>query len=546
MELNITFWMHLIVAYFLIIGIGRISSKKPPLFYYLIPFFLITAIPILRIGIFNPDSFVDSDTLFYHSLVDLVMTPDAFKDDAAMQYFASIYHPVYYFFLSGFVRLGIPLPIVTKLIGLSTGIIIPLLFYYLARLIYSEDKIALVSALCSYLILPVSQVAADGLPRSIALVFYLLTLIYSFQYIKNNTFKPFILMTVCMLIILYVHVLTFLFLVIPLAVLFGFHLLRCIKFKKKFLSRPAVLLAVLSILIIFYVWFNNYQSYAVSSRSFLKKSNILWVVAADAQISFLEILRRVEFYPVILFIIYIVFKFFKKTPFYFFEKDISAIVIILLAATFILFKVDNLFYLKPHRYPLVLAIFFYLMALPLLAQGIIRWSQNKIILPVIIVFLVIPSAYFINYNLKRSLFYPEDFPNAIRHEFKLTHELTENNNVIKFKELKAASDYLRTKTTPDTIIACPIWYGDIIRLYAKRTVTSSWYIGAASVSHQKPVEIFKQAVKNSQRIYLNPDRLYTQSGATYFVLEQDAFPLFDHKTEEVFSGRYIKVLKILE
>ena len=77
------------------------------------------------------------------------------------------------------------------------------------------------------------------------------------------------------------------------------------------------------------------------------------------------------------------------------------------------------------------------------------------------------------------------------------------------------------EAVPETeIIACPLRFGDVLRMYAERSVTSSWKIGGAATTYKIAGLVYTDQLNDSYLLYENPLLLYNKYKARYFLFEK--------------------------
>lgn len=518
------------------------ASRRRNIFYCLLPFFFVVSIPIFRAGLLNTHTYVFRGTDIFQSLIDMILNIDLLKNDEAMQFMWQIYPKGYLAMISPLVSMGVSFPIIAKFTSLLAAIIIPALIYYLAIVIYVEKRIAYFAALFSYIIIPSYPLLLSGWPATVGFLLYLLTLSCLFKFMKSGSLASFLCTAMCMLAISWTHLVSFYFLIIPLSVFLIFYLIRNIRNGAYPIIKVSFLWLIMSLVV--YFWFINYHPMRFSSQSFVMDDRLLSINDSYFLVSFWGILGRIGIFPIILLFLFIIFrKSSQKQDRHHFQGEIFTVSIFLLAAAYIISKFDGLFFLLLHRYPPFIALFFYLTGIPLFAEKLSRPGlKNKIVIFIIIVFSLIPVSRYLYSKLNGPLF-PYGFYRTIPEPLQPKNLIQDDIKI--FNELVAVSDYIKYKTPVDAVVATPMWYGDLIRIYSKRSVTSSLYTGGFAAVYGVAGDIFQDHVINSQKMGTNPDYLFDKYKATYFVFYKGEFKQLSLPSVEIFSTDNFKVIKII-
>jgi len=534
-----------IIAIFSLFYIFMLVSGKKRIWYYLLPFFVFTGMIILRTGVFNLYTFVDSDMTAHQGIINMMLDRNLFRYDAEMQFFWKIFPRGYYIILLPFVLMGIPAMVISKLLGLLSGLLIPFLLYRLALVVYAEKRTAYFCALFSYTLIPLYEVSFSGTPRTIGIILYLLALISLFKYLKDRSLFSLFCLGIFMLLIFHVHQVSFVLLVIPVATFLTLYLIRNVKRKKSFLFSLLVILSLGLIMALFISYLINKFSFLdFSNRIFIIKDAELLIRNSDFLITLPGMLKEIGILPICFIIFYAVLRKVQKTGKYPLQNDFFIVSIFLFFFTFLAIQFEAFFSVLAYRYPPFLALFFYFTGLPIVVNMILdRCLRKKIILLVIIAFSLIPTISYVHKRLWWWV-YPYGYHRLVQVYPK--PKINFQDDIKWSKELFAVGSYLGNNTPIDTVIACPMWCGDLIRLYSKRNVTSSWKIGGSARVSKKAGYIYREYVDNSKKLYNDPDYLYRKYNASYFVFDKSAPGLLKAPGAEVFATENLKVVKIME
>lgn len=499
----------LLLTSFILISIYIfISLKKHRLFLIVAPFLVVGLFVISSIGIFDIHSFLDSDLSIHKSLIDMLINNNLFCNDRVMQALFKIYPHGYHYILLPFYRLGIPMPLLSKMLGVIFSFITPLLFYYLGSAIYKRRDLAFLSGIFAYMP-TVWHTIYSGLPRSIGFIFSLLAIAFLFKY--RNTKRLIYIITDYLIIslLILVHPFSALVLFIFTCLFLIFELIFTEKLEQSYkFIKAIVLLFIIAPFLIFYL--NGQRQFLeFTNRGFLVQSGLFSRVPYAIQK--IKIIQSIGLFPILLFAYVSVDLLFKKIKI---GENIKLLYLINISFSLFFLAIlsfDKLYFLKAHRFPPFISCFFYLFCIPQIKEIYIVLKSKILIIFAIFLTLLPPFNYIIS---RRNILCPYQM-------HRLDPSIRPKPDPIQFDELYRIAVKVKETVEEAELIACPLRFGDTLRMYSQRGVSSSWKIGGFMNTYYRAALIYEEQILNSDLLYTDPLSLHNRLKVKYFLLEKN-------------------------
>ncbi|MBU1088041.1 MAG: hypothetical protein KKD05_11075 [Candidatus Omnitrophica bacterium] len=488
------------------------ALKKMQRLYLVVPFFLLCFLLINNIGFLDKYTIIDTDTVFHKALIDTLVDKQLFQNDSAIRFYLKTYPRGYHFLFLPFIKYDLSIPQVSKFFGITLALIIPFLFYFLAKEIFFDKNTAFFAGIfCG--VASIGHVVYSGLPRSIGLAIFIIALICLFNYHNSKKkIRALVFLNLLMLLLIFIHPYTFT--IVWIISVFFFLWLYCQSDKRNIQSIREFLLIFLMLAgyIISLLVMKNERGIALTTWDFMNShKEICFSRVPYAFIDLHKLITEIGILPIMIFAaaLYDYCRFGLKNNKYLNLQALFVCLFTLVLYLILVLNVNALCFLKAHRCVTFISVLMFVSGCMVLKNLWNKIKKSKILIFFYCFILLLPSLNQINQQIKKT---------------KYPYYLQDNNECFaspeEFNEVIDLAEYIEKNIPPDAVIACPMELGDTIRMFAGRAVTSSWKIGGMITTYKDALCIFNQQISNSKLLYANPDYLWQISGADYFLLEK--------------------------
>jgi len=141
--------------------------------------------------------------------------------------------------------------------------------------------------------------------------------------------------------------------------------------------------------------------------------------------------------------------------------------------------------------------------------------KHRALFVIVTIFLTLmPAITFIDYFIKNT-------PTCPYGLHRQDPDITPTPDPIDFEEIYKVAIKIKETVPEKEPIACALRFGDALRMYAMRSVTSSWKIGSMITTHYRIATIYREQILNSNLLYSDPLSLYSIYKTKYFLVEKN-------------------------
>ncbi len=476
-----------------------------------IPFVCFVFLLMVNYGLFDMGTFLNSDLVIHKSYLDKLVQPELFKNDVAMQDFFRAYPSGYHYLFLPFYKMGLSVQFLSKLLAIILASVTPALFYFIGMVIYKEKHLALVTGIFSF-IPSIWDTIYYGLPRSEGIILFMVCILLLFKYLDTDNLIFSIAAYIIMATTLFIHPLTVVYLFIVICVILATDFFLVFK-KNKVFERTKNIVLFLLIFVPALAYFVSKQKEFIdfTSWNLIRTDKLLFARVFYVDMNIFWFLFSIGSLPLAMFILQLRDLYLKVLVNKYFQILLFVVsVALLLLLCFIIFF-DKLFFLKAHRLPPFISIFLYLTGIPQIKKIFDLLKTNFVLIFLFIALSFLPIVYSINSTIKYGV-YP-----YVLHRLDNCPSVSEDAT---FDEISEIAYKIKQLVAVNEIVACPIRFGDVIRMYAQRSVTSSFKAGGMVTTYKRFGEIYHEQFFNSEKLHNKPIDLYKKYGSKYFLFEK--------------------------